>query len=179
MIKGIPRNTEITPIIVEFAKLLKPSTYVEIGVKNGYTFNQISCFVDRAVAVDINPMRSLNERPGVEKYQMSSQEFFSIWKDPIDMMFIDADHRREAVLSDVYGGIKFIRDKSGLMLLHDTHPGCEELMDDGYCSTAWQAASTLWGESVINFMEVLTIPSPWFGLTIIRPRRDGHLSWRG
>lgn len=180
--RTIPRNTEVTPIIVALAQVLQPTTYVEIGVKRGYTFNQVAPFAKRAVAVDLADVSSfIQPLLHVEIHKMSSEEFAREWIGPIDLLFIDADHRRDAVLRDVKALLPFVTMGTGLILLHDTHPGREELIDDGYCSDAWEAADWLHKKGDTLFgsrdLEVVTIPSI-FGMTIIRNRGKHHLAWR-
>lgn len=179
---AIPRNTEVTPIIVALAQVLQPTTYVEVGVKRGYTFNQVAPLAKRAIAVDIEDVSNfIKPSLNVETYWMSSEEFAQEWVGPIDLLFIDADHRKESVLHDVKLLLRFVKKGTGLMLLHDTHPGMKELLDDGYCSNAWEAADLIHKEGSSLFgtrdLEVVTIPSI-FGMTIIRNRGKHHLAWR-
>lgn len=166
------REMEFRGLINELIALFHPHTYVEIGVKNGWTFNEIAPQVRRAVAVDPAPMKEIHDWPQVEKFRMTSAEFVKIWTDPIDLLFIDGDHRKDAVLHDIYQVGDFVREGTGLILCHDTHPVREELLDDGHCSTAWKA---VW-EIRLNFpeYEVVTLPGPWAGLSILR-RAPRHL----
>lgn len=46
------------------------------------------------------------------------------------MLFIDADHSKEAVLQDFRGFFPFVAPY-GLILLHDSHPGKEGMMHPG------------------------------------------------
>jgi hypothetical protein len=170
--------------MVELVKLLKPGTYVEVGVQRGYTFNVIAPLVEKAVAVDVQKMKSIADAPNVVKYQMTSEEFAKQWWEPIDLLFIDADHHAEAVSRDFHNLSGFVREGTGLILLHDTHPMMEELLQDEFCSSAWITADQLWRYSV-NYRdgvpegyEIVTLPGPWFGLSIVRKRGKHHLSWR-
>lgn len=88
------------------------------------------------------------------------------------MLFIDADHSKEAVLQDFRGFFPFVAPY-GLILLHDSHPGKEGMMHPGLCGTAYQAIEELSKET--ESYEMMTIPiSP--GLTICRKRQE-QLSW--
>jgi predicted O-methyltransferase YrrM len=172
------RNTEHRDLIVELARLFQPHTYVEIGVKRGYVFNSVSPHVKRAVAVDIAPMDRVVRLPHVEIHQCMSAEFSRQWRDPIDLLFIDADHRKEAVLEDFDNFSACVREGSGLILLHDTHPVKDELMSDGYCGNAWEAAAEIHSAVYYSDFEIVTLPGPWAGLSICRKVTGGHLSVR-
>ena len=116
------KNQEFRDLMLELVRLFEPDIYVEIGVQKGYTFNAIAPLVNKAVAVDTGDMGGIIARPGVERYRMRSLEFAELWKGPIDMLFIDADHRKEAVLADFEALGPYVREGTGLILLHDTHP---------------------------------------------------------
>jgi len=84
----------------------------------------------------------------------------------IDMLFIDADHSREAVLDDFNNCLPYVAPH-GLILLHDVHPGNAELTHPAWCGTAYQAAEELSRNN--NAYEIMTIPvSP--GLAVCRKR---------
>lgn len=91
----------------------------------------------------------------------------------IGMLFIDADHSKEAVLQDFQ--IFFpLMAPHGLILLHDTHPKDEVMMQPGLSGTACQAVEILALDT--REYELMTIPvSP--GLTICR-KRQAQLSWQ-
>jgi predicted O-methyltransferase YrrM len=161
----------------ELIRLFEPHTYVEIGVKKGHTFNVISPLVKRAVAVDINEMSTIVARPNVEICRMTSLEFARQWNDPIDLLFIDADHRKESVLADFDALSPFVQEGTGLILLHDTYPAAEYLLADGYCSNAWEAAFEIRKKRKYSDFEIVTLPGPYAGLSIIRKAKR-HLAWQ-
>lgn len=178
----IPRQQEFLPLLQEFVRLLRPKSYMEIGVKHGYTFNRIAPMVETAIAVDINGMEAIRELPHVIKHHCTSDELAAKWKTfgcPIDFLFIDADHRKESVLRDFRNFAPSVTPQ-GLIFLHDTHPMCEELLDDGYCSNAWEAAAELSFNPTYRISyEIVTIPGPFFGLSILRKIQGHYLYWRG
>lgn len=171
------KNMEFRNIICELIRLFEPHTYVEVGVQKGYTFNMVSPMVKRAVAVDINNMATIIPRSNVETYQMPSLEFAAQWTDPIDLLFIDANHRKECVLNDVDALSPFVREGSGLILLHDTHPAAEHLLSDRFCSNAWEAAWEIRKKRKYADVEIMTLPGPYAGLSIIRKAKR-HLAWQ-
>jgi len=169
------RQMEYRDLLVMLAKMFRPKVYVELGVKSCYTFNAMLPYVDEAYGVDINPVAKSNYPESQfttwHHHQMSTKEFVKYWGQEykskwIDFLFIDADHRKEAVLFDFYNFASFVRPFTGLIFLHDTFPIKKELLADGYCSNAWKAANTI-HKKVIDF-EIVTLPGPWAGLSIIR-----------
>lgn len=171
------KNQEFRELMLEMISLFETHTYVEIGVQRGYTFNILAPRVKRAVAVDINNMGHITDWPNVEKYRMDSKEFAVQWTDPIDLLFIDADHKKENVLADFDNLAPFVREGIGLILLHDTHPVAEHLLSDRYCSNAWEAARDIKKKRKYQNFEIVTLPGPYAGLSIIRKAKK-HLAWR-
>ena len=171
------KNQEFRELMLELVRLFEPHTYVEIGVQKGYTFNAIAPKVKRAVAVDVGDMGGIVRRLNVAVYQMTSIAFASRWAGDIDLLFIDADHRKESVLTDVNNLLPFVTEGTGLILLHDTHPVAEELLSDRYCSNAWEAAWEIRKKRKYADLEIVTLPGPSAGLSIIRKAKK-HLSWR-
>lgn len=151
---------------------------MEIGVAGGHTFKQMMQMpqIERCIGVDIKPVdfvvSGLNEF-----YQMSSQEFAKVWKDPIDMLFIDGDHNKETVEHDFFEIGKFVRPGTGLILMHDTHPMTEELLKPEFCNNAWEFADLIFSVSTFKY-EVITLPGPWAGITLVRKRGKHHLCWK-
>lgn len=170
------KHTEFRNLMIELIRLFSPATYVEVGVQRGYIFNALAPLVQRAVAVDILAMTDVIDRPNVEKHIMPSARFAETWRDPIDLLFIDADHRKEAVLADFDALAPFVREGEGLILLHDTHPVQESLLSDRFCSNAWEAAWTIRRGRKYKDFEIVTLPGPWAGLSIIR-KAERHLAW--
>jgi hypothetical protein len=205
------RRNEFVPLMIELVKLYHPKTYVEIGVAEGYTFNVISQMpqIKEAHAVDIKigdkvvkpdvfvTTGSASGHPPerIWHWQMSSQDFVHMWpaykKDGIDVLFIDGDHNKETVEHDFFEIGKFVRTGTGLILMHDTHPMTEELLQPQFCNNAWKFASELFdgvsnqyelgplymNDDSYRYFEVLTLPGPWAGLTIVKKRGQHHLCW--
>lgn len=166
------QKQEFKSLIVELARLFKPDTYVEIGARFGYVFNRVSRYARRSIAVDIIKMDKVDRHPNIDIYQMTSKDFASIWKDPIDMLFIDADHSAEAVIADFIALSKFVRNDTGLILLHDTYPVNERLLKNDRCGDAWKVAKII--HNKFKNFEIVTLPGPWAGLSIIRKVNDIH-----
>lgn len=164
------RYQEFRDLILELVLLFNPRTYCEVGVKKGYVYNTIAPHVERAVAVDKAPFRGIYSGAGTLHYHMNSEDFAREWAkrgdSSIDMLFIDANHTYEAVISDFANLQVFVPECTGLILLHDTFPVQVSLLADGYCSDAWRAAKEI-REHWHDF-EIVTLPGPRAGLSIIR-----------
>lgn len=173
------REMEFVELLIVMAKLYKPKIYVEIGIKRGHTIKRMAPFVEKAFGIDIVPLE-LNI-PNVTTVQTTSQEFAKSLdhREPfIDMLFIDADHSATAVFTDTMSMLPYVVPGSGLIFLHDTHPIREELLEEGYCFDAWRAANSLSLLSNQSHIEIVTLPGPWAGLSIIRKLGRHHLSWK-
>lgn len=174
------REMEHKNLLVEIAKLFKPETYMEIGVKKCYTFNSILPYVKKAVAVDIvNREKYIDYSTSVKiiKCWLPSYDFSKIWKGDIDLLFIDGNHHKESVLNDFYNFLPFVKKETGLIFLHDTYPIKRELIVDGYCSNAWEAAKEIRQEFSQVELEIITLPGPWAGLSMIRPLDKNKHGW--
>lgn len=164
--------------IVHLASLVRPKVYVELGLFQCALFNRIIPYAEQLIGVDIRAeagqymQHSFNAR----FVKATTQEFAKeLEGNPlqINMLFIDADHSKDAVLKDFQDFFPFVAPH-GLILLHDTHPGNEEMMQPGLSGTACQAAEILSRDT--GPYELMTIPvSP--GLTICR-KRQRQLSWQ-
>lgn len=169
------RNMEFANLLIEFAKLLKPKVYVELGVRKGYTLAKMVPFVGKAIGVDPAPL--VENVPGAILVKQMSLAYAATLKgESIDFLFVDADHHCEAVINDVLAFLPFIKTGTGMIFLHDTHPIIPELATDGYCYDAWRAAAVI-HDGIGPNLEIVTIPGPWAGLSILRKRGPHHLAW--
>lgn len=164
--------------IFHLASVICPKVYVELGVQRAANFNRIVDYADQLIGVDVdeNAGNFMSKSPKVQFFHGTTQQFAKELKAhpfEIDMLFIDADHAKDAVLQDFTAFFPFIAPH-GLILLHDTHPGDEYMMHPSLCGTAYQAIQELAKDT--SSYELMTIPvSP--GLTICR-KRHAQLSWQ-
>lgn len=91
-------------------------SYLEIGIFDGYTFNQVNCGLKHGVD------------PGVEgivipqvTHCMTSDDFFEICDTTYDIILIDGLHEYKQVIKDFNNSIKVINN-NGYILLHDCNP---------------------------------------------------------
>jgi hypothetical protein len=162
--------------IVSLAEVVRPSVYVELGLFQCNLFNRIIPFAQLLIGVDLRPEagQCMQQSPKAQFFNLSTQTFAEYLKNQsiiIDLLFIDADHAKDAVLTDFDNFFPFIAPH-GLILLHDTHPNPEHIRPD-YCGTAYQAAEILSRNT--GDYELVTIPIPP-GLTICRKRKK-QLAW--
>lgn len=163
--------------IVALARVLRPALYVELGVHRAELFNLMVPYAGRLVGVDVDE-RSRDfvvADPKVRFVCASTERFVEELQasaPAIDLLFIDADHSREAVVRDFRAYFPFVRPH-GLILLHDTHPGSPDLVSPDWCGDAYLAIDDLRRDD--DGYELMTIPvSP--GLTLCR-KRTAQLSW--
>ena len=109
----IYRNDIIQYIIDKFAF----KKYLEIGVSNGNTFTQITC--DYKVSVD-------PESPYPATYAMTSDEYFSLYNEKFDIIFIDGLHEYEQVYRDINNSLDRLNE-GGYIVCHDMHPLWEDM----------------------------------------------------
>ena len=175
------RTQEFTELILFFMKMYQPDVYVEVGLGKGSNFNFTSHIPKISIGLDTNPkaIASIIKRENTRLYQMNSLEFIKEKDNSffIDLLFIDADHRKQAVLQDFDNLASFVTPQTGLILLHDTYPSSPYMEQDGYSSTAWQAAKMIHKSRKYAKYEIVTLPGPYAGLSIIR-NASQHLHWR-
>ncbi len=155
-------------LLVEIVGRLRPDCYVELGCQRGHTFNAIAPRVKRAVAVDMSSkaIGHVHKLPHVEMYCMLTKDFIEQWKDPIDILFIDADHSEEGVTTDFRGMLPYVIEGTGLIFLHDAHPMTKIALKGSM--EVWRLAQKIHKLDMYKDLEIVTIPGPNAGLSIIR-----------
>jgi predicted O-methyltransferase YrrM len=164
--------------ITHLASVVRPKVYVELGLYHCTLFNQIIPYAQQLIGVDVSeePDKYMQKTSKTVFVNMSTYAFAEELRThpiQIDMLFIDADHSREAVLNDFRNFFPFVAPH-GLILLHDSHPKDEEQTKIGYCGTCYQAVAEL--SQHTEEYEMVTIPIPP-GLTICRKRKE-QLRWK-
>ena len=77
----------------------------------------IWCYTRRPCCAHRTPRRQ--ERPGADcAVRQTSQAAAVTWKREIDFLYVDGDHRYEAVVSDIRAFVPFVRH-GGLLAFHD------------------------------------------------------------
>jgi predicted O-methyltransferase YrrM len=164
----LKRNQTLHERLIPFlARELGVRRYLELGIHENETIKGVAWALPPdsvVVAVDRNAPASRVK--GVAYRIMTTSAYLTgpvVEDAPFDLVFIDADHSAEAVMSDFSNVWPYVAP-DGLVLLHDTNP--ETIADTvpGLCGVGWKAAHLLAPE-----YESLTLPyHP--GLTLIRKR---------
>ena len=175
--KSVPENWH-EEFIELLAAVIRPKVYVELGLYECVVFNKLIPYAEKLIGLDMKPEaeKFIKHVPGKTEFVCSTTDDFAerLKKNPIqiDMLFIDADHAKEAVLKDFYSFFPFVAPH-GLILLHDSHPRNIQFTDPRYCNDAYKAIEEL-GKNTTEY-EIMTIPKHP-GLTLCR-KRITQLSW--
>lgn len=171
---------EYRKVLIELVNLLSPKSYLELGVKAGYTFNAITPLVEKAYGVDIVLQKTVYLDKHITFFECSTDAFYNQLKgskDKFDFIFIDADHCKDSVYSDIIIAKKLITPFTGLIFAHDTYPIKRELINPGYCNDAWEAAKEVKNDCSNLELEIVTLPGPWAGLSIMRYTPNNYHGW--
>jgi len=165
--------------VVHLAQILRPQTYVELGLYKCQVFNRVSKIADISIGIDIEPDAVALMKKSTNNYFIGKSTADALDKvenilggKGIDMIFIDADHSRESVLTDFNNYFPLVNE-NGLILMHDAYPMSEEMTSKGYCGDGYKAIYELSLQR--DTFELVTIPHHP-GLAICR-KRSKQLSW--
>lgn len=123
MLRGPAHDTVLTAL----HRILKPRTYLEIGIEKGDTLRAAQCptiAIDPAFSVD---QSVIGNKPECLLYRMPSDRFFekhdpvALFGDRVDMAFLDGMHLYEFLLRDFINVERCCR-RNSLILLHDCLP---------------------------------------------------------
>jgi hypothetical protein len=116
-------------LINKFIKERNFESYLELGVYDKTTFNQINCINKKCVDLKFPA-----------DYEMTTDEFFKINKHNYDIIFIDANHTEVFLTRDIENSLKIL-NKNGVIILHDVNPPDEfsQIDSNNLYQTAWKA----------------------------------------
>lgn len=157
-------------VIKAIAKYTNCQTYLELGVFDGLTMSEIYPLVKRCIGVDIYDMRV--HKVG-EFYQMSTDDFFKTFKDGVDIIFIDADHKYESVVTDFENSLKIL-NKYGIIFLHDTDPMAKEYIQPGFCNDCYKIVDYI--QENHPELNITTLPLTEAGLSIVSRKSDRRIN---
>lgn len=143
-------------LIPWLVKLTNCVSYLELGSYNCDNIKNIIDSVDLCVGVDIKKPEIEFKHDKYRFFNCSTKDFFNSNKDIFDIIFIDASHKKEDVLSDFFSSYCALKE-NGLILLHDTYPMSERYLKDGYCSDAYKTIDYIKAVTR-DFGEIVTIP---------------------
>ncbi len=159
------------------AKMIKAKVYMELGVRQGDTINEMIKVVPRCIGVDINKKFQHLYDKRVEFHVNKTDDFCKTWTDTLDMVFIDADHSYQSSYNDFLNYKDFVVDH-GFILLHDTCPCNEEMIrpvGQGALASPAHTAMRIKTEHA-HECELVTLPDGC-GLSIVRMNRGKQLTW--
>jgi len=146
------------------------TTYLEIGTRDGFCFNQILLPVENKVGVDPDPVAPAT-------HHMSSDKFFLENLNGFDIIFIDGDHTGEQVYVDLISALKVLKKTPGHIILHDClpptkwHTRPKEQFDptrEEWCGTVWKAMAWFRMSNDSKGYCSFTLNADW-GLGVIFP----------
>lgn len=158
-------GTHHSDFIPQLVKITGCETFLELGVAGGDTAKRVAPLVKRYIGVDIIEVK---EKMG-EFYCCSTDEFFTFFRDPVDIVFIDANHRFESALQDMENSLRIL-NKYGLILLHDTDPIEEKYLDQRYCGDSYRIVEYICDNR--PDLNILTLPFTEAGLSIVNRKSD-------
>jgi predicted O-methyltransferase YrrM len=156
--------------IGHLASIYRPTTYVELGLYEGETLRLVQPYAGHVYGVDMKMnghLEQLGRLSNVTINTCMTNEFFDSFAGTIDMAFIDADHCLESVQQDFENVLSRL-NPGGVILLHDTDPQEDRLIDPGYCGDSYKIVKLLEGRADIN---IVTLPITEAGLSIVT-RKD-------
>lgn len=154
----------------------KPHIYCELGINKGKTFNLVAPVFDVAYAVDVIDFHEhVKHNNNLKWFHGHTSEFFKTLTDErFDLVYIDTDC---TTLDDFNGIFPYVKD-NGFILIHDTYPPNQSMIDDWLeGGMVVDAPDTAWYiRTQREDCEIATIPFA-NGISIIR-KADRQLLWK-
>jgi predicted O-methyltransferase YrrM len=151
---------------------LKPVNCIEVGVSKGRTTRILSENCSNVYAIDIDPnaLDHINNLENVsfinEESRLALAGLLPKLKNNVDFIFVDGDHRSQAVMADVEISLQLLSD-TGLLVLHDTYPKDYSFIseENEWCGDSYKVPNLI--ENKYKEMRLVTLPiHP--GLTIVQ-----------
>jgi hypothetical protein len=156
--------------------LLKPRSYVEIGVRHGKSFALATTAI-HAIGIDPKPQLRYSLWPGAKVFPMTSDAFFAKYDlrkelggNPVDLAFVDGMHLFEFALRDFIQLEKNAR-RSSTILVHDCYPidavtSCRDRTTQRWSGDVWKLIVCL--KKYRPDLELATVDIRPTGLGILR-----------
>ena len=167
--------SRLLDLVVKFAEIIKPDTYLELGILGAETIKKVAPNCKRAIGVDIK--KQFTDPANFEFHQMTTDDFFlNVTNgqinlnnvDKLDMVFIDANHSYAQSLKDFNNVFPYVSE-NGLIFMHDTFPTCQAHTNSNCTGDTYKAAWEISHPFKDLGHEMVTIPC-FPGLSIIRKR---------
>lgn len=153
-----------------YSQMVNCQTYLELGLYDGENINLVAKHVPDCVGVDINGSKVINNFGTF--HCMSTHEFFKQNTKLYDIIFIDADHMFNSVITDFENSLTILKP-NGTIFLHDTDPSEKKFIAPGYCGTAYQIVDCI--HNSYSELDILTIPADTMGLSMVRRIKDRRI----
>lgn len=152
-------------LIRDLATTLTVDSYLEIGIYRCETLRLVAKVAQNVVGVDIDEeaLRSAPKSANIRTFLGSATDFAKAnAHEKFDLIFIDANHAKEHVISD-FNAVEQLLTERGMILLHDTWPATEAFSQPAFCGDAFLAVHELREERPdFDFVTIFTHP----GLTL-------------
>jgi hypothetical protein len=171
-----PAGVDYYEVLARLHSLLKPRTYVEIGIRNGQSF-ALAKTATAAVGIDPAPDLKFALRPGARVFSMTSDAFFAqhnlaqeLGRDTVDLAFIDGMHLFEFALRD-FANLERFCGPASTILVHDAYPvdrvtAARERTTQIWSGDVWKLILCL--KKYRPELRISTVDVPPTGLGIIR-----------
>jgi predicted O-methyltransferase YrrM len=146
-------------------EIVKPKTYLEIGVQHGYSLNQAHT-ADIAIGIDPQPLTKATGNQ--EIFTMTSDTYFDPVMshgviDHVDLAFVDGLHHAEQAMRDFLNICSYLSD-TGVIVIDDVLPRNEIEADRFQCpgdwtGDVWKMAHVLHRQSEVESLYVNTQPT--------------------
>lgn len=156
-------------IISSIVNLTGCNKYLELGICAGLNMREVRKHCNNCIGVDIIDVRGFKD---FTFYLMTTDAFFSFFKEKVDIVFIDADHSFEAVKKDFVNSLNILNE-FGIIFLHDTDPVDENYIIPSACGDSYKVVD--WIESNYSDLNIMTLPVGVAGLTIVNRKNDRRL----
>ena len=138
---------------------------------------KVQPFSNKLYGIDLTSnshLEALSVYPNIEMHYKSTNEFFETFSENIDMAFIDADHCYESAKKDFENVLKRL-NPGGIILLHDTDPEAEWLINPGYCGDSYKIVKWLEQNDDVN---IITLPLTEAGLSMVTKKNNTRTALR-
>jgi len=140
-------------------------SYLEIGVEYGTNIYQIKDLVKLCVGVDLH--NNLKDDK-IEYHKIKTDSFFIQNKRSFDIILIDSNHNYEQLKKDFDNSLKIL-NKYGIIILHDTDPIDEKLLDRHFCDDAYKIVDYISSNKELN---IVTFPMQETGISFVMRKND-------
>jgi hypothetical protein len=168
------QGTDYGQYLKQIHQVLKPSSYLEIGVQTGATLAFAQC---RAVAIDPNFQfrgNPIGQRVETYLFQLKSDDFFAqhdlrrFLPNGVDFAFLDGMHHFEYLLRDLLNTEKYAH-KDSIVALHDCYPVNAEIANRelNFDHRVDAATRRWWAGDVWKLLPILRDFRPDLDVTIL------------